>query len=312
MQVQRNRCPNCPKFFCFPVQYPGGQCYVVCPHCFVLYNLMEVKLLESYFEDLIHSRQNASILHKGKISTKMSHSLVSAAQEFQFVGPPEPNAVVLLLASSRSPFPQAVYFQGSYYLIVQPAVRRLFAAAISLIGGLSLLVVGLSLVPVFIGAIFAAACFWRLTILPKVKGTTRKKLKAEQALFQMCHDWQQFLQEAHETQNRFSRLAERQEAVLKNMLHTPEQYPTHIELYERSVKAVKDYLNLCEHVIEQHEAAIRVALLQIKTSKLGVELSANFVNPRIEFRLDLLQEQLQNNLPPKLADYGSNDDHPTC
>ena len=171
---------------------------------------------------------------------------------------------------------------------------------------------GLSLFPVLIGATFAAGCFWRLTTLPKVKGTTRKRLAAEQALFKDCHIWQQTINKVRQTMYDYQNYLKRQNSVLQNIIQIPERYSNQIDLYRRNIKCVEDYLSFCERAIEQHEAAINAALLQVETSKLGVELSANFVNPRIEFGLDLLQKQLQNNLPPKFADYGSNDDHPTC
>ena len=84
---------------------------MVCSHCRVLYDLLEVKVSESYFEDLIRSRRDASIWLRRKVLNQMFQYFASVAREFRFVRPPEPNAIVFLLANTRSPFPQAVYFR---------------------------------------------------------------------------------------------------------------------------------------------------------------------------------------------------------
>ncbi len=302
MQVQTNRCPNCSRAFYFPLDYPWGQYRVICPHCLVGYDLRQVNLNERDLDALIFSRRLASVLHKPGFSRQMFQYLASIAREFAFAAPTNPNAIVFLVANTRPPFPQAVYFYNSFHLI-QPINRLLFTVSLSLLGALLLLAIGKALIPVLMGATIAPMCFLRLTALPKIKGVTRKRLEAEQVLFKKSHDWQQKLEELHQAKDRYQKLVERQKAVLDDMLLTPERYPAQIDLYRRGIKGAEDYLSLCERAISQYEAAIRATRIQLETSKLADELPTEFVDSQIEFGLDLLQDQLAKHLPPQPSDY---------
>lgn len=86
-------------------------------------------------------------------------------------------------------------------------------------------------------------------------------------------------------------------------MQTPDHYPTQVDLYQRSIRCTEDYLELCDRAIEQYESAIRSAVIQIETSKLSVELPADFVDPRIEFGVDLLEDQLAKHVPPNLSNH---------
>jgi len=66
----------------------------------------------------------------------------------------------------------------------------LFNASLATARALLLLAVGLSLVPVAIGTLAAAVCFYRFTTLPKLRSATRKRLEEEQALLKHCYDFQ--------------------------------------------------------------------------------------------------------------------------
>lgn len=299
MQVHQDRCPNCSKSFCFPVEYPGEQFRLICPHCTVGYDLKGVEVSEKYLDGLIHSLRAASFVQKPEISKRIFRYLASITPEIRFGQATHSNAIVFLVSQTRSSFPLAVYFLDAYHS-VQPLNRLRFTASLSTAGALLLLAVGLSVVPIAIGTLIAAVCFYRFTTLPKVKGATRKRLEEEQGLLKQCFDFQQTLDQVCEARFSYQNLLERQKSVLKNMLLTPEHYPTQVDLYQRSIRLTEDYLSLCDRAIEQYESAIRSAVIQIETSKLSVELPADFVNPRIEFGLDLLEDQLASRVPSEI------------
>lgn len=192
MLVHQDRCPNCSKSLCFPVEYPGDGFRVLCTHCRVGYRLVEVDVSEEHLSGLIHSRLAASFLQKPEITKRIFQYLASIARESGFSPPTKPNAVIFLVSHSRSAFPLAVYFQDFFHP-ARPRNRLLFTGSLSSSGALFLLATGLSLIPVAIGTTLAAVCFWRFTALPKIKGTDRKPLEEEQALLKQCYEFQQTL-----------------------------------------------------------------------------------------------------------------------
>ena len=84
-------------------------------------------------------------------SQKLFQYLRSTALEFRFVSPTEPNAVIFQVGETRSIFPIAIYFQCAYYRF-QLLNRLLFSASLATIGALILIAIGLSLIPVIVGA----------------------------------------------------------------------------------------------------------------------------------------------------------------
>lgn len=269
---------------------------------------MEVEVSEEYLGSLLYS-YTASFRQKPRIFKTLFQYLCSVANEFRFASPAQSNAVIFLVSRTRSAFPVAVYFHNVYHS-VRSFNRLQFSTLVSTTGALVLLGSGLSLLPVLIGTAIAILCFWRLTALPIIKGATRNRLEAEQALLMQYHDFQQTLNQVCQVRSNHQNHLERQQSVLNKMMQNPELYPTQIALYQRSIKCTQDYLNLCDRAIEQYELAIRSAFIQIETSKLSAELSSNFVDPRIEFGLDLLKDQIASCVPPQLFNYDSNH-HPT-
>lgn len=257
---------------------------------------------EEHLSGLIHSRLAASFLQKPEITKRIFQYLASIARESGFSPPTKPNAVIFLVSHSRSAFPLAVYFQDFFHP-ARPRNRLLFTGSLSSSGALFLLATGLSLIPVAIGTTLAAVCFWRFTALPKIKGTDRKPLEEEQALLKQCYEFQQTLDQLCQAKRNYQNLLKRQKKVLRDMMQTPDHYPTQVDLYQRSIRCTEDYLELCDRAIEQYESAIRSAVIQIETSKLSVELPADFVDPRIEFGVDLLEDQLAKHVPPNLSNH---------
>lgn len=305
MQVHQDRCPNCSKSLCFPVEYPGEQFRLICPHCSVGYDLKGVEVSEEYLDGLIHSRRAASFVQKPEISKRIFRYLASITPEIRFGQAANSNAIVFLVSQTRSSFPLAVYFLDACHL-VQPLNRLLFTVSLTSAGALLLLAGGLSLVPVLIGATIAAGCFYRFTTLPKVKGVTRKRLEEEQRLLIQCYDFQQILDQVCEARFSYQNLLDRQKYVLSDMMQTPEHYPTQVDLYQRSIRLTEGYLSLCDRVIQQYKSAIRSAVIQIETSKLSVELPADFVDSRIEFGLDLLEDQLASHVTSEILNRDPN------
>ncbi len=297
MQVHQDHCPNCSELFYFPLEYPGEQFWVVCPHCHVRYSLKKVEVDDEYLGSLLHARRTAPLMQKPDCSMRIFSYLATISPAIRFAQPTNFNAIVFLLSQNRSAFPLAVYFEDDYHL-VQPLNRLLFTVSLSMAGGLLLLAVGLSLVPVAIGTVVATGCFYRFTALPKVKGATRKRLEEEQHLLKQCYEFQHTLDKICEARRSYQELLKRQKAVLRNMMQTPEHYSTQVDLYQRALSCTEDYLKLCDRAIEQYEAAIRSICIQIETSKLAVELPSHFIDPRIEFGLDQLKDQFERHVPP--------------
>lgn len=270
---------------------------------------MEVEVSEEYLSSLLYS-YTASFRQKPRISKTLFQYLRSVANEFRFASPAQSNAVIFLVSRTRSAFPVAVYFHNAYHS-VRSFNRLQFSVLLSTAGALVLLGSGLSLLPVLSGTAIAMLCFWRLTALPIIKEATRRnRLEAEQVLLMQYYDFQQTLNQVCQVRGNHQNHLERQQSVLNKMMQNPELYPIQIDLYQRAIKCTKDYLNLCDRAIEQYELAIRSAFIQLETSKLSAELPSNFVDPRIEFGLDILKDQLASRVPPQLFNYDSNH-HPT-
>jgi len=252
---------------------------------------------EEYLGSLLHSRRAASIVQKPDFSLRIFRYLATLTREIHFAQPTNSNATVFRLSQNRSAFPLAVYFDDNYHL-VWPFNRLLFTALLATAGALLLLAFGLAAVPVAIASVVAAVFFHRFAALPKVKGATRKQLEEEQHLLKQCYEFQHTLDKICEARHSYQDLLKRQKSVLRNMMHAPEQYSTQVDLYQRALSCTEDYLKLCDHAIEQYEAAIRSVGIQLETVKLAVELPAQFVDPCIEFGLDQLKDQLKRHVPP--------------
>lgn len=189
MQVHQDRCPSCSKSIYFPVEYPGEQFRLNCSHCHVGYDLKKVEVDEEYLGSLLHSRRAASFVQKPECSLRIFRYLATITPAIRFAQPTNSNAIVFLLSQNRSPIPLAVYFEDNYHL-VRPFNRLLLTASLSSAGALLLLAFGLSVIPVAIGSVIAAVCFYCFVALPKVKGATRKQLEEEQRLLKQCYEFQ--------------------------------------------------------------------------------------------------------------------------
>lgn len=307
MQLHQDRCPNCSKYFCFPVADVAEQFLVVCPHCRVGYNLMNVEVDEELLDKLLFSKSVAFLRQKTGISKTIFQYLRSVITEFRFVSPSRPNAVVVHIARMRSPFPVGIYFRNAYS--PTHSFNSLLLSALLVVPGAAiLLAIGFALPAVLIGTIFAMLCFSKLVALPKIKGATLTRLIAEQKLLKQGYELQQSLKGVLNVKRTYQSLLQRQQSVLEQMLQTPNIYPTGIDLYQRAIKCTDDYLNLCDRAIAQYELAIRAILIQIETSKLAVEIPDRFIDPRLEFGLDRLEEQLTASIPPEFPPYDSNKD----
>lgn len=256
---------------------------------------------------MLYSYCTASFGQKRGISKTLFQYLHAVASEFRFASPNKSNAIIFLVSQTRSAFPLAVYFQNAYHKV--GSFNRLqFSVLLSTIGALFLLGSGLLLIPVLTGTMIAILCFWRLTALPKIKGMVRNRLAAEQSFLKQYYDLQQTLNQLYQSKGSYQNYLKRQQSVLSKMMQNQELYPTQVNLYQRVIKCTKDYLDLCDRAIEQYESAIRCVFIQIETSKLSLELPTNFVDPRIEFGLDSLKDQLASRVPPPLSGYDSNYD----
>lgn len=306
MQVHQHRCPNCSRKFCFPVEYGADQFLVVCSHCYVGYHLLKVEVDEEFLGRLLVSRSLAPFWQKN--SKHLFQYLRSVATNFRFITPEQPNAIIFQVARARSLYPLAVYFHNAYYQI-RAYNSLLLSLLLTIPGALALLSLGFSLVPVLIGASIAIVCFTQFIALPKIKGTSRKRLIAEQLLLQQGYELQQSLSRVLNVRLTHQNLLNRQKSVWEKMMLTPSHYPDQIDLYQRAMKCTDDYLNLCARAISQYELAIRAIDIQIETSKLSDELPDRFVDPQLEFGLSQLEDQLTKTIPPKFANYDPNDSY---
>ena len=130
--------------------------------------MVAVMVDEELLAQMLCSYRTAMWVQKSS-SQKLFQYLRSTALEFRFVSPTEPNAIIFQVAVQRSIFPIAIYFQSTYYRF-QPLNRLLFSASLATIGALILIAIGLSLIPVIIGATSALFCFWHFTYCQKLKG----------------------------------------------------------------------------------------------------------------------------------------------
>lgn len=299
MKVHYAPCPDCSRSFCFPVEFPGNQFRLLCPHCHVGYDLLKVVVSEQSLGRLFSSRRAAPLLLKPWYNERIFRYLTALPQQFCFAGPEQPNAIVFLVSQTRSRFPLAVYFHDTYHR-VRPLNRLLFSASLSAVGAVLLLAMGLSLLPVLVGALLAEVYFARFTALPKIKGETRKRLVREQALLKQAYQLQQSLNQVCQDQTNYQNLLTLQQEVFSK----PGAAPKH----EQTLQCLKDYLGLCDRAIHQYKAAIRSAVIQIETSRLSVELPSQFIDPQIEFGLDCLADQLENHSPSRLAVHDTNND----
>lgn len=311
MQIHQSNCPNCSKPFYFPVDYPGERFRIICKRCYLGYDLVAVRVDEALLDNMLFAHRIASWLQKPQVSQKLFQYLRSVALEFRFAPSAHSNAVVFLVAQMRSDFPIAVYFQSSYHRI-RPLNRLLFSISLAAIGALFLLGQGMSLIPVIIGATGALFTFWQFTALPKINRLARNRLLAEQTYLKQCYELEQNLNRIHQTKHTHQNYLQSLQSVLELMLQNPQMYPTQIDLYQRAIQCTNDYLNLCDCTVAGYEAAIRAAIIGLETSKLSAKLSSSPADPRIDFGLEQLEDQLANSVPTKLFNHNhETDDHPT-
>jgi len=307
MQIHRGRCPNCSKLFYFPVDYPGGWFRIICQHCYLGYDMVAVMVDEELLAQMLCSYRTAMWVQKSK-SQKLFQYLRSTALEFRFVSPTEPNAIIFQVAVQRSIFPIAIYFQSTYYRF-QSLNRLLFSALLAGIGALILIAIGLSLIPVIIGATSALFCFWHFTALPKIKGVERRRLLDEQFHLRQCYQLGQNLNRIYILKNVQQNSLQLRQLLLEKIIHAPELYPTQINLYQKAIQCTKSYLELCDRVIDKYQMAIRAEAIQIETSKFLSVLGANKADPNIESDLEDLENQLVSSNPDKLFDYNHETDN---
>lgn len=307
MKIHQDRCPNCSKLFCFPIDYPGGLFRTICPACHRGYDLLAVQVDEELLAWRLSDYHTASWIQKLEMSKRLFQYLRSIAVEFRFVSPAHPNAVLFLIGETRSTFPIATYFQDTYHLVRQ-LNRFLFSASLAAIGAIILLEIGLSLIPVLIGTTGAMLCFWQFIALPKIKGVKRNRLLDEQFHLKQCYNFGQNLNRIYQIKNSHQNQLQRQQSVVEQMIHNPQLYLTQIELYQRAIKCTQYYLDLCDRAIEKYEVAIRATTIQIETSKLSSDLASNLTDLAIERELEQLEDQLACSVPPNFCDHDSNDD----
>lgn len=307
MQIYQNRCPNCSKLFYFPIDYPGGWFRTICPHCHLGYDLVAVMVDEELLGSMLCSYRTAMWVQKSK-SQKLFQYLRSTALEFRFVSPTEPNAIIFQVAVQRSIFPIAIYFQSTYYRF-PPLNRLLLPASLAAIGALILIAIGLSLIPVIIGATSALFCFWHFTALPKIKGVERRRLLDKQFHLRQCYQFGQNINRIYLLKNVQQDSLQLRQLLLEKIIHAPELYPTQINLYQKAIQGTKDYLELCDRAIDKYQMAIRAEVIQIEKSWLSNALASNKSDSNIESDLEQLENELANSNPDKLFDYNHETDN---
>lgn len=192
MQIHQDCCPNCTKKFCFPVKYAAEQFLIICPHCHVGYNLVKVEVEDDVLGKLLLSKSITPFWQKLKSSKTLFQYLRCVATDFRFIAPAQPNAIILQVAQTRSPYPLAVYFHNTYYRI--RAFNSLLLSVLLISpGALVLLTIGFSLTSILLGVTLAILYFSRFITLPKIKGATLNRLVAEQALLKQGYELQQSL-----------------------------------------------------------------------------------------------------------------------
>lgn len=296
MKIDCGPCPNCSRSFHFPVEYCGNSFQLVCPHCRVGYDLLQVDVSVSSLNQLFASHGAAPVLLKPWYSERIFRYLTALSKQVVFAEPEPPNAIIFLVSQtrSRSCIPLAIFFQHTYSP-VRPLNRLLFSTSLAVVGALLLLQAGLAFIPVLIGTLLGEICFTRFTGLPKVKGETRKRLQKEQRLLQQCYQWQRSRHQVRQDQVQCqSLLALQQEAEQKPVAASEHKLKKGAE---QTILCLKDYLSLCDRAIQQYDAAIRSVVIQIETSKLSVELSCQGIDPQIELGLERLEAQLAQSSP---------------
>ena len=309
MQIYQDRCPNCSKLFCFPIGYSGGWFRTICQHCHLGYDLVAVMVDEELLAQMLCSHRTARWVQKSKVSQKLFQYLHSTALEFRFVSPTEPNAVIFQVGGTRSIFPIAIYFQSTYYQF-PPLNRLLFFASVAAIGALILIAIGLSLIPVIVGAAGALFCFWHFTALPKIKGVERHRLLNEQFHLRQCYQFGQNLNRIYIIKNVHQNSLQLKQLLLEKIIHAPKLYPTQINLYQKAIQCTKEYIELCDRAIDKYQVAIRATTIQIETRKLSNALASNKSDSNIESDLEQLENELANSNPSQLFDRNhETDDH---
>ncbi len=304
MQVNQGYCPNCSKKFCFPIDYAAEQFSTICPRCHVGYNLIKVEVDEEFLGSLLLSRSRLPFWQKSQSSAALFKYLRSVASDFRFIAPNHVNAMIFQVAHTRVPYPLAIYFHNTYDK-VRSFNSLLLSLLVTLPGVIILLALGFTFLPVMLGATSAIICFNHLIALPKIKGAQRKRLVAEQLLLQQSYTLQQSLNHAIELKRNHENLLKRQRSVLEQMMQAPTHYSNQMDLYQRAIKCTDDYLNLCAHAIGQYELAIGAISIQIETSKLAEEIPVCHRDPRLEFDLDRLEDQLERTIPSEFPTYDS-------
>lgn len=309
MQIYQNRCPNCSKLFYFPIGYSGGWFRIICQHCHLGYDLVAVMVDEELLAQMLCSHRTSMWMQKSKASQKLFHYLRSTALEFRFVSPTESNAVIFQVGGTRSIFPIAIYFQSTYYRF-PPLNRLLFSASLAAIGALILIAIGLSLIPVVVGAAGALFCFWHFTALPKIKGVERRRLLDEQFHLRQCYQFGENLHRIHILKNVHQNSLQLRQLLLEKIIHAPELYSTQINLYQKAIQCTKEYIELCDRAIDKYQMAIRAEVIQIEKSWLSNALASNKSDSNIESDLEQLENELANSNPDKLFERNyETDDH---
>lgn len=309
MLIHQDRCPNCQKLYCFPVQFPGERFRVICPYCSVGFDLQPIEA-DAELERLIQARQRASFWRRWGRTRRLFDYLIGQTRRIQFAPPSEPLAIVFLVAQNRASLPLAVYVQDAYHL-VRPVSRLLFAGTFWIASILFLLTFRFPLILVLVAATIVTPILYLKTARPKIEGAARQRLLAEQTLLKHCHELQQTLIQIYQARHKHQSLLERQEANLNQMLLTPSSYPTQSELYRGSIRCTQDYLNLCDQAIAQYEAAIRELEIQIENSRLSGELPTALEDSRWKSELDRLKAQLANYIPKPLNEDDPGNHHAT-
>ena len=263
---------------------------------------------EELLAQMLCSHRTARWGQKSK-SQKLFQYLRSTALEFRFVSPTEPNAVIFQVGETRSIFPIAIYFQCAYYRF-QLLNRLLFSASLATIGALILIAIGLSLIPVVVGAAGALFCFWHFTALPKIKGVERRRLLDEQFHLRQCYQFGENLNRICQIKNVHQNSLQLKQLLLEKIIHAPELYPTQINLYQKAIQCTKEYLELCDRAIDKYQVVIRAMAIGIETNKLESFLELNKPDSNIKSELEQLENELVNSDPNKLFDRShETDDH---
>ena len=273
--------------------------------------MVAVMVDEELLAQMLCSHRTARWVQKSKVSQKLFQYLHSTALEFRFVSPTEPNAVIFQVGGTRSIFPIAIYFQSTYYRF-PPLNRLLLPASLAAIGALILIAIGLSLIPVIIGATSALFCFWHFTALPKIKGVERHRLLNEQFHLRQCYQFGQNLNRIYIIKNVHQNSLQLKQLLLEKIIHAPELYPTQINFYQKAIQSTKEYLELCDRAIDKYQVAIRATTIQIETRKLSNALASNLTGSNVESDLEQLENELANSNPDKQIDRNhETDDRPT-